>query len=60
MKEILVYITPILPVLLLVLFFSKKQKPWSELSQKERKNKVIVIIAGILLFVSGMIIAFLY
>ncbi len=60
MKEILVNIAPILPILLVILFFTKKQKPWSELTQNERKTRIILIITSVLLLVGGIIVAILY
>ena len=33
-----------------------KQKPWSELSKKEKKRKIATITAGVVLFVAGLVV----
>jgi len=60
MKELLVNLVPILPILLTVLFLSKKQKPWSELTEKERNTKIMLVIFAVFLFIAGIVVAFLY
>ena len=32
------------------------QKPWSELSKKEKKRKIATITAGVVLFVAGLVV----
>ena len=34
----------------------RKQKPWSELTAAERRNRIIAIAAGGVLFVAGLVI----
>ena len=34
----------------------RKQKPWSELTAAERKNRIIAIAAGVVLLVAGVVI----
>lgn len=46
-------------VFVLVLLFSKKQKPWNTLTENEKKNKKIMIASGTTVFLAGIITAFL-
>lgn len=39
---------------------SKSQKPWSELTQKEKKIRITLIIAGVILLIAGIITFFLF
>lgn len=39
----------------LVLLFSKKQKPWNEMTEKEQKKKKIMIASGTTVFLAGII-----
>ena len=34
----------------------KKQKPWSELTEKEKKTKIVIMIAGAVLVVAGAVV----
>jgi hypothetical protein len=34
----------------------RKQKPWSELTAAERKNRIIGITAGAVLFIAGLVV----
>jgi uncharacterized membrane protein len=34
----------------------RKQKPWSELTAAERKNRIIAIAVGSVLFVAGVVV----
>lgn len=43
----------------LVLLFSKKQKPWNEMTEKEQKKKKIMIATGTTVFLAGIITALL-
>lgn len=38
----------------------KPQKPWAELTEKEKKIRITTIITLLLLFIAGIIVAFLY
>jgi hypothetical protein len=37
------------------LLFSKKQKPWNEMTEKEQKKKKIMIVSGTTVFLAGII-----
>jgi Na+/H+ antiporter NhaD/arsenite permease-like protein len=39
----------------IVLLFSKKQKPWNEMTEKEQKKKKIMIASGTTVFLAGII-----
>ena len=39
---------------------SGKQKPWSELTETEKRWRIGLIIAGTVLFISGVIVAILF
>jgi Na+/H+ antiporter NhaD/arsenite permease-like protein len=39
----------------LVLLFSKKQKPWNEMTEKEKNKKKIMIASGTTVFLAGVI-----
>ena len=41
------------------LSFRRKQKPWSELTEKEKKLRVWLIAAGVILLAAGIVIFFL-
>jgi Na+/H+ antiporter NhaD/arsenite permease-like protein len=41
------------------LLFSKKQKPWNEMTEKEQKKKKIMIASGTTVFLAGIITALL-
>jgi uncharacterized membrane protein HdeD (DUF308 family) len=41
----------------LYLIFSKRQKTWDEMSDKEKKRKKIMIFSGIVVFIAGIIAA---
>ena len=43
----------------LYLLFSKMQKPWDEMTDKEQKKKKIMIASGITVFLAGLIAALL-
>ena len=43
----------------LILLFSKKQKPWNEMTEKEKKKKKILIASGTTVFLAGIITALL-
>ena len=43
----------------LVLLFSRKQKPWNEMTEKEQKKKKIMIASGTTVFLAGIIAALL-
>ncbi len=43
----------------LFLLFSKLQKPWSEMTDKEQKRKKILIASGTSVFLAGIIASFL-
>ncbi|MCX6326724.1 MAG: hypothetical protein NT144_08780 [Bacteroidia bacterium] len=39
------------------LLFSKRQKPWNEMTEKEQKKKKIMIVSGTTVFLAGIIAA---
>jgi hypothetical protein len=41
--------------LILYLLFSKRQKPWNEMTEKEKKKKKIMIASGTAVFLAGLI-----
>jgi hypothetical protein len=43
----------------LFLLFSKRQKPWNEMTEKEQKKKKIMILSGTTVFLTGLIAALL-
>jgi hypothetical protein len=43
----------------IILLFSKKQKPWNEMTDKEQKKKKIMIASGTTVFLAGLIAALL-
>jgi Na+/H+ antiporter NhaD/arsenite permease-like protein len=43
----------------LYLLFSKRQKPWNEMTENEQKKKKIMILSGTTIFLAGMIASFL-
>jgi hypothetical protein len=43
----------------LYLLFSKRQKPWNEMTEKEKENKKIMIASGTTVFLAGLITALL-
>jgi Na+/H+ antiporter NhaD/arsenite permease-like protein len=43
----------------LILLFSKRQKPWNEMTDKEQKKKKIMIASGTTVFLAGLIAALL-
>lgn len=43
----------------IALLFSKKQKPWNEMTEKEQKKKKIMIASGTTVFLAGIIASLL-
>jgi hypothetical protein len=43
--------------LVLFLLFSKRQKPWNEMTENEQKKKKILIASGTTVFLAGLIAA---
>lgn len=41
--------------LVLYLLFSKRQKPWNEMTENEQKKKKIMIASGTTVFLAGLI-----
>jgi uncharacterized membrane protein YfcA len=44
-------------IFVLYLLFSKRQKPWNEMTEKEQKRKKIMIASGTSVFLAGIIAA---
>jgi uncharacterized membrane protein YfcA len=59
MKIIAILISLAALSFVLVLLFSRKQKPWNEMTEKEKKKKKIMIASGTTIFLAGLIAAFL-
>lgn len=61
MTKIIIAILISLAALIFVLFllFSKRQKPWNEMTENEQKKKKIMVAGGITVFISGLIAALL-
>jgi Na+/H+ antiporter NhaD/arsenite permease-like protein len=45
-------------IFVLYLLFSKRQKPWDEMTENEQQKKKAMIVGGTLVFLAGMIAAF--
>jgi hypothetical protein len=58
-KIIPILISIIALCFVLSLLFSKKQKPWHEMTYKEQKKKKILIASGITVFLTGLIASLL-
>ena len=59
MKIIAILISLAALSFVLVLIFSKKQKPWNEMTEKEQNKKKIMIASGTSVFLAGIIAALL-
>jgi hypothetical protein len=46
-------------IFVLVLLFNKKQKPWDQMTEEEKKEKKILVASGITVFLAGLITALL-
>jgi len=44
-------------IFVLYLLFSKRQKPWNEMTEKEQQKKKVMIVSGTMVFLAGMIAA---
>jgi uncharacterized membrane protein YfcA len=55
MKIIAILISLAALSFVLVLLFSRKQKPWNEMTEKEQKKKKIMIASGTTVFLAGII-----
>jgi hypothetical protein len=58
-RTIVILISLTALIFVLVLIFSKKQKPWDQMTEKEQKKKKILIASGTTVFLAGIITAFL-
>ena len=43
--------------IVLYLIFSKRQKPWNEMTEEEQKRKKSLVAGGIMVFLSGLLAA---
>lgn len=59
-NEFLAYLSILIATIVAIWLMARKQKPWSELTEKEKKTRIVLIIIGILLFAAGIVAAFLY
>jgi len=46
-------------VFVLYLLFNKRQKPWNEMTEKEKKTKKVLVASGTTVFLAGLITALL-
>ena len=46
-------------LIVLYLLFSKKQKPWNEMTKSEQDKKKILVAGGLTVFLTGLIAALL-
>jgi len=44
---------------IIIAVIGAKQKPWNKFSPEERKSRIILLFAGIILFVTGVIVFFI-
>ena len=42
------------------LIVGRKQKPWSELTQKEKRNRIALIAAGVVLLAAGIVMLLIW
>lgn len=54
---IVIVITLAALAFVLYLLFSKKQKPWNEMSQDEKNRKKVLVAGGLTVFIAGIISA---
>lgn len=54
---IVIVITLAALAFVLFLLFSKKQKPWDQMSQDERNRKKVLVAGGLTVFIAGIISA---
>lgn len=54
---IVIVITLAALAFVLYLLFSKKQKPWDQMSQDERNRKKVLVASGLTVFIAGIISA---
>jgi uncharacterized membrane protein YfcA len=56
MVRIIIYALIALMALIFVLYliFNKRQKPWAEMSESEKKKKRILLLGGITVFLAGL------
>jgi hypothetical protein len=43
----------------LILLFSKNQKPWNEMTEDEKKKKKLLLVSGTTVFLAGLITSLL-
>jgi len=58
-KLIVLVITLAALIFVLILLFSKRQKPWNELTNDEKNKKKILIASGTSVFLAGLIASIL-
>lgn len=58
-RIILIGISVVALSFVLTLLFSKKQKPWNEMTDREQKMKKIKVASGTTVFLAGLIAALL-
>jgi preprotein translocase subunit YajC len=58
-RIIIIFVSLIALSMVLILLFSKKQKPWNEMTDNEKRNKKILIASGTTVFLAGLIASLL-
>jgi hypothetical protein len=58
-RIIIILIALVALALVLYLLFSKNQKPWEEMTEKEKNKKKVLVASGIAVFLSGLIASIL-
>ncbi len=46
-------------VLVVFLLFSRKQKPWNQMTEEEQQRKKVLVTSGLAVFVAGLLTALL-
>jgi hypothetical protein len=58
-RIIIILIALVALALVLYLLFSKNQKPWEEMTEKEKNKKKVLVASGMAVFISGLIASIL-
>jgi len=54
-----IWLLPIIAMTMMIAVIGRKQKSWNECSPEERKSRTILLFAGIILLVTGVIVFFI-
>jgi uncharacterized membrane protein YfcA len=58
-RIIAIFISLIALCAVLILLFSKNQKPWNEMTENEKKKKKLLLVSGTTVFLAGLIASLL-